>query len=85
MCIDILFEEISAAIARGERVELRGFGTFFSRDVQARKSVNTIPAFSNIPAHKRVIFRPCQKLRVSAWNRVARQNEQQPKVEVDES
>jgi len=70
LCIDILIEEISAAIARGERVELRGFGAFFPKEVSARKTANTIPAFTNIPAHSRVMFRPCQKLRMSVWNRV---------------
>jgi hypothetical protein len=31
-------------------------------------------AFSNtssvIPSHGRIVFRPCQKLRLSVWNRV---------------
>jgi len=68
LCIDVIIEEISTAIARGERVELRGLGSFFVKEVASKKAV-----FANIPAHSRVIFRPCQKLRMSAWNRVARQ------------
>ncbi|GBU28282.1 hypothetical protein R84B8_01840 [Treponema sp. R8-4-B8] len=71
VCIDTIFEAISAAVARGERIELRGFGSFFIREVAKRKA-----AFANIPAHGRIIFRPCQKLRLSVWNKVARQNEQ---------
>jgi len=65
VCIDTIFEAISAAVARGERIELRGFGSFYAREVARRKSV-----FAEIPAHSRITFRPCQKLRQSVWNRV---------------
>jgi len=64
-CVDVIFEAISEAVSRGERIELRGFGSFFVKEVAAKK---TGVAFS--PPHSRVIFRPCQKLRMSAWNRV---------------
>jgi integration host factor subunit beta len=35
-----IFEEISAALARGDRVELRGFGAFSVRDRNARVGRN---------------------------------------------
>jgi integration host factor subunit beta len=35
-----IFEEISAALARGDRVELRGFGAFSVRDRGARVGRN---------------------------------------------
>jgi integration host factor subunit beta len=35
-----IFEEISAALARGDRVELRGFGAFSVRDREARLGRN---------------------------------------------
>lgn len=35
-----VFEEISAALARGDRVELRGFGAFSVRDRDARLGRN---------------------------------------------
>jgi nucleoid DNA-binding protein len=65
VCIDVIFEVISDAIARGERIELRGFGSFFVKETAAKKTV-----FANVPAHGRVFFRPCQKLKMSVWNRV---------------
>jgi len=65
VCINTIFEAISSAVARGERIELRGFGSFFVREVANRKAV-----FANVPAHGRISFRPCQKLRQSVWNRV---------------
>jgi len=67
LCIDVIFDAISDAIARGERVELRGFGSFFVKETAARKSV-----FADVPAHGRIVFRPCQKLKLSVWNRFER-------------
>jgi nucleoid DNA-binding protein len=61
-CIDSIIETIASAISRGERVELRGLGSFDVRTTAARKTV-----FTNVPAHGRVVFRPSQKLRESAW------------------
>ena len=47
-------------VASGERVELRGFGTFYCRDVKERKSNLT---GSVIPAHKSVKFKSSAKLK----------------------
>jgi integration host factor subunit beta len=38
--VDIFFEEISARLADGGRVELRGFGAFSTRQRDARKGRN---------------------------------------------
>jgi nucleoid DNA-binding protein len=65
ICIDIIFDAITAAISRGERVELRGFGSFFVKETAARKAV-----FADVPAHGKVIFRPSKRLRLSAWDKV---------------
>jgi integration host factor subunit beta len=64
-CIDSIIEALSDAISRGERIELRGLGSFMVRETAARKA-----AFANIPAHGRIVFRPCQKLRESVWRKV---------------
>jgi nucleoid DNA-binding protein len=63
-CIDSIIEAVNGAISRGERIELRGFGTFDVRKIAARKA-----AFADVPAHGRIVFRPCQKLRESVWNK----------------
>ena len=71
VCVDSIIETITGGIMRGERIELREFGSFSVRKIAARKV-----AFQNdgeavvIPAHGRITFRPCQKLRESVWNRV---------------
>ena len=38
--VDVIFDEVAAALASGERVELRGFGTFSLRTRSARTGRN---------------------------------------------
>jgi nucleoid DNA-binding protein len=69
-CIDVIFDAMGDAISRGERIELRGFGTFFTRAVPQKKYPSSFSPQTVIPAHGRIGFRPCQKLRESVWNKV---------------
>ena len=39
-CIEVILEEISSAIASGERVEVRGFGGFYKRHRKERIGIN---------------------------------------------
>jgi len=68
LLIDVIFESMADAISRGEQIELRGFGSFGVRPVAAKKS--GVVNGNLVPAHGRIVFRPCQKLRASAWNKV---------------
>ena len=68
--VEIFFEEIRAALQRGEQVKLSGFGNFDLRDKNERpgrnpKTGEEIP----ITARRVVTFRPGQKLkaRVDAY------------------
>ncbi len=68
--VDLLFEEIRAALEKGEQVKLSGFGNFDLRDKNERpgrnpKTGEEIP----ISARRVVTFRPGQKLkaRVEAY------------------
>jgi nucleoid DNA-binding protein len=63
LCVDVLLETIIEGIARGERIELRGFGAFEVRKVSSRRT-----GVANVPAHGRVVFRPCRRLRDTVWN-----------------
>ena len=67
-CIDVIFDEMADAISRRERIELRGFGSFDVRQVAPRKTA--LANGATVPAHGRIVFRPCQKLRESVWNKV---------------
>ena len=40
LIVTAIFEQITAALARGERVELRGFGTFTAKQRNARIRLN---------------------------------------------
>jgi len=67
MFIDVIFEVMADAISRGERIELRGFGSFDVRQVASRRTAMVKDAI--VPPHGRIVFRPCQKLRESVWNK----------------
>jgi nucleoid DNA-binding protein len=67
VCVDVLLDTMVEGIAKGERIELRGFGTFEVKQVSARKHPTTFSGNSVIPAHGRVVFRPSRKLRDSVW------------------
>jgi len=67
LLIDVIFDAMVDAISNGERIELRGFGSFDVRQVASKKS--GVVNGNLVPAHGRIVFRPCQKLRTSVWNK----------------
>ena len=70
VCVDVIIEAISVSISRGDRIELRGLGSFTVKKT-APKKLNFANASNVVPAHGKIVFRPCQKLRESVWNRVS--------------
>jgi integration host factor subunit beta len=50
--VDAIFDEIIASLARGKRIELRGFGTFSVRVHEARTSRNPRTG-AQVPVPKR--------------------------------
>lgn len=62
--VDIFFDEISARLAEGGRVELRGFGTFSTRQREARTGRNPRTGASvPVPAKKVPYFKPGKEMR----------------------
>ena len=62
--VDAIFEEIVAAMARGERVELRNFGAFVVKVRAGRVGRNPkTGAQVNVPAKVTPAFRPCKEIR----------------------
>ena len=61
--IDILTREITDAIARGDRIEIRGFGRFLQR---ARATKQTFNPRTGVPmelaAGKTILFKPSNEL-----------------------
>ena len=62
--VDIFFDEISTRLAEGGRVELRGFGTFSTRDREARTGRNPRTGASvPVPAKRVPYFKPGKEMR----------------------
>ena len=62
--LDIFFEEISARLAEGGRVELRGFGAFSTRQREARQGRNPRSGESvAVPAKRVPYFKPGKEIR----------------------
>ncbi len=58
------FEEIAAALTRGDRVELRGFGTFFTKMRKGRTNRNPLTGGPMVIPEKRVpMFKTSRLLR----------------------
>jgi len=62
--IEDLFELIADALAKGEKIDLRGFGTFSTRDSAARTGRNPQTGETiQIPARRVPGFKPGKELR----------------------
>lgn len=62
--VDIFFEEISARLAEGGRVELRGFGTFSTRQRDARVGRNPRTGDAvEVPSKRVPYFKPGKEMR----------------------
>ncbi|HEX7710011.1 MAG TPA: integration host factor subunit beta [Sphingomonadaceae bacterium] len=62
--VDIFFDEISARLAEGGRVELRGFGAFSTRQREPRQGRNPRSGQSVAVPGKRVpYFKPGKEIR----------------------
>jgi integration host factor subunit beta len=54
--VETVFEEIAASLERGQRVELRGFGSFGLKERRGRRGRNPKTGESVAVAAKRVMF-----------------------------
>lgn len=62
--VDIFFEEITQRLAEGGRVELRGFGTFSTRERDARVGRNPRTGEKvDVPAKRVPYFKPGKEMR----------------------
>ena len=65
LVVGTIFEEVSAALARGDRVELRGFGAFTTRKRDPRQGRNPRTGEAVAVAGKGMPhFRPGKELRI---------------------
>ena len=62
--VDLFFDEIAQRLSEGGRVELRGFGTFSTRQRDARTGRNPRTGDSvTVPAKKVPYFKPGKEMR----------------------
>ncbi|OYX65203.1 MAG: integration host factor subunit beta [Sphingomonadales bacterium 32-64-17] len=62
--VDLFFDEIAQRLSEGGRVELRGFGTFSTRQRDARNGRNPRTGDSvDVPAKKVPYFKPGKEIR----------------------
>ena len=62
--VDTILDAVAAALAKGSRVELRGFGAFTVKKTEARTSRNPGSGASvAVPAKTHVQFRPSKGMR----------------------
>ena len=59
LCVEVIMEELTSAIASGEGVEVRGFGGFYKRHRKGRMGINPRTGENTKVASKFVpFFRP---------------------------
>lgn len=62
--VEIIFDSIIGALNKGEKIELRGFGSFRVRERDARKGRNPKTGTAvNIPAKRVAYFKPGKELK----------------------
>ena len=62
--VDIFFEQIAQRLAEGDRVELRGFGAFSTREREARKGRNPRTGEAvDVPAKRVPYFKAGKEMR----------------------
>jgi len=62
--VDTFFEEIATRLAKGGRVELRGFGAFSTRERDARKGRNPRTGETvEVPGKRVPFFKPGKEMR----------------------
>ena len=68
-CVEVILEELSSAIASGEEVEVRGFGSFYKRHRKGRIGINPKTGEKTEVAEKFVPFFKPGKLLKEAVNK----------------
>lgn len=62
--VEIIFDSITSALNKGDKIELRGFGSFRVRQREARKGRNPKTGTAvNIPAKRVAYFKPGKELK----------------------
>ncbi len=66
-CVDVLIDSIAEELSKGERIELRGLGTFCTKKIEGR-NINLNGVSLTVSSHRKIVFRPSQKLKEAVRN-----------------
>jgi nucleoid DNA-binding protein len=66
--LDVMIEAISQSLSKGESLQLKGLGTFQIIVSPEKKYPSSLSSNKVVPAHGRIIFKPCKELKQAVWN-----------------
>jgi len=66
--LNVLIEALTEALSKGEPLQLRGFGTFQIIVYPEKKYPSLKTGSKVVPAHGRIVFKPCKELKQAVWN-----------------
>lgn len=64
LAVNTVIDALIESISKGERIEIRGFGSFRIKTVKPRISA---VAGDIVPIHDKIVFKPCKSLRDTVW------------------
>jgi nucleoid DNA-binding protein len=66
--LNVLIDAITEALKKGESLQLRGLGTFQIIISPEKKYPSSLSDNKVVPAHGRIVFKPCKELKQAVWN-----------------
>jgi nucleoid DNA-binding protein len=66
--LNVLIEAITETLKKGESLQLRGLGSFQIVVSPEKKYPSSLSNNKVVPAHGRIVFKPCKGLKRAIWN-----------------
>jgi len=67
--LDEVVKALAESLSNGENIQLRGLGTFSIKTMQKKVYPSLLSGTKIIPAHGRIVFRPCRELKQAVWDK----------------
>jgi len=66
--LGVLIDSITETLSKGNSLQLRGLGTFKISVCPEKKYPSLKTGSKVVPAHGRIVFKPCKELRDAVWD-----------------
>jgi integration host factor subunit beta len=66
--LGILIDAIAETLSEGNSLQLRGLGSFQIAVCPEKKYPSLKTGSKVVPAHGRIVFKPCKELKQAVWN-----------------